>query len=194
MLLIVTSCNKNGKSIDLKITNYGLNVEDSLNLKITNYTEDIYLFYLNDKKLHSVDMPLSFFTEISHEDILVTNNYSFSSPFWMLDENGKMSEEDSLLQNQYFDCINRDTSQIIILKPNQVKSLKLSLIDSVDECGRINYPLLKKGVLYKTSIKLRIDSNLIPQRGMEKINKIRKETKVKLFQGQIESNSVDLRS
>ena len=45
---------------------------------------------------------------------------------------------------------------------------------------------------YKTSLKLNLDSNLIPKKTMEKINRMRKEKNIKLFQGQIESNSLVL--
>ncbi|WKS95312.1 hypothetical protein [Riemerella columbina] len=109
-------------------------------------------------------MPLLFFAEILHNNILVPANYSISSPFWVLDEDGTMSEEDRLLQKEYIDCLKKDRSEVFILKPNQVKNFKLPLIDSADECGEIDYPILEKGKSYKVSVKLRLDSNIIPKK------------------------------
>ncbi|MDY3376626.1 hypothetical protein [Riemerella anatipestifer] len=120
--------------------------------------------------------------------------YSLSDPLWLIDENGKMSIEDSTSQSKYFDCKTKYSELFIIIPAKSNFVLKRKLIDSIDDCGIKNYPILKKNMLFKTSLKLNSDSSLISKKVMKKINKIRKEKKVKLFQGQINSNTVLLNS
>ncbi|MCE3024027.1 hypothetical protein LW131_04230, partial [Riemerella anatipestifer] len=80
--------------------------------------------------------------------------YSLSDPLWLIDENGKMSIEDSTSQSKYFDCKTKYSELFIIIPAKSNFVLKRKLIDSIDDCGIKNYPILKKNMLFKTSLKL----------------------------------------
>ncbi len=188
LFIILLSCKKESSPIDLEISRRSLSIDDTLHIKIINKTNEDYLLYFDNKKLHYIDVPLSLYLEITHNQTPVKINYSISDPLWMLDENGKMSLEDSLQQKKYFDCINKDRSIIVKLPAKKSIKFNIPLIDSVDECGRENYPILEKGNLYKAKFIVNSDSSLISPEGMNKIKKIRKKDKLKLFQGTIESN------
>lgn len=195
LFVLLISCNKTQKTIELKIVNLELKATDSLFINFKNNTNENYLFYFESKKL-------TYFPKAPNSlNLVITNNekpvdfvYSITDPLWLIDENGQMSKEDSISQSNYFDCKNKYNDLFILVPAKSSFILKSKLIDSVDDCGRENYPILQNKISYKTSLKLKLDSSLISKRVMEKINKIKKEKNVKLFQGQIESNSVVLKT
>lgn len=192
-LLLLWSCQEN--TLDITLTNKLLSPNDTLNINFNNKTNENYLLYFESIKLrYSSEAPHSLNLEILKNNKKTKAIYSISDPFWMLDEDGKMSKEDSILQAKYFDCINKDRSILIEIPAKKSVNFSTLLIDSIDECGRKNYPILETKTSYKVSIKINIDSNLISKKEKNKINRIRREKKVKLFQGQINSNSIILKS
>ena len=184
------SCTNESSPIDLEISRR--NFENNLYIKIINNTNEDQLLYFNDKRLRYIDLPLSLCLEITHNQIPVKTNYSVSNPFWLLDENGSLSLEDSLLQKEYFDCIYEDRSIIVKLTAKNSLKFKVPLIDSIDECGRENYPILEKGKSYEAKLIVHSDSSLISKKEMEKINEIKKNKKSKFYHGIIVSNIIKL--
>ncbi len=190
-LLIVISC-ENKPSVELEILNKEINITDSLRLRLTNRTKNNYLIYLNDFKPSYYDSQSNLFVNILDNNHLVKAVYSVSDPIWLLDENGKMIYEDSLSQKKYFDCIKKDRSILLKLPAKESIDFKIPLIDSIDECGRKNYPILEKGRSYKGFLRINIDSSLIKESKLGDIEKFRKKMKFKLFQGELKSNTVNL--
>lgn len=145
-------------------------------------------FILKSKKLrYFPEAPNSLNLEILNRNKPVDVVFS-SDPLYILDEDGN-SENNLYTKEKDFN----DDDLLLLVPPKETVTLKIAVIDSIDEYGAKNYPILENKTSYKTSLKLKLDSSLISKRVMEKINRMRKEKNVKLFQGQINSNTILLR-
>lgn len=184
-LLLLWSCQTN--TLDITLTNTSLSPNDTLNVSFKNNSSENYLFYFESKKFrYFPEAPNSLNLEILKKNKPIDVVFS-SDPLYILDEDGNS-------QNNLYTNEKDFNDDLLLLVPSkETVTLKIAVIDSIDEYGAKNYPILENKISYKTSLKLKLDSNLISKKVMEKINSMRKEKKVKLFQGQINSNTILLK-
>lgn len=184
-ILLLCSCQKN--DFDITITNKSLSPDGTLSIDFKNNTNDNYLFYFGSKRMHyfGLDAPNTLNLIILKKDKPVDVFYS-SSPWVMLDEEGNPTH--GLSEEKYF-----KGGELYLFLPSKEKvTFKANVIDSIDEFGGSDYPILEKNTSYKAILNLKLDSSVIRGGAMEKINKIIKEKNAKLFQGRIISNTVKL--
>lgn len=185
-LLLLWSCQAN--TLDITLTNKSLRTNDMLNVSFKNNSSENYLFYFESKKLrYFPEAPNSLNLEILKKNKPVDVVFS-SDPLYILNEDGN-SENNLYTKEKDFN----DDDLLLLVPSKETVTLKIAVIDSIDDYGAKNYPILENKTSYKTSLKLKLDSSLISKKVMEKINRMRKEKKVKLFQGQINSNTILLK-
>ena len=142
-LLILWSCQAN--TLDITLTNKSLSTNDTLNINLKNNSNETYLFYFDSKKLqYFAEAPNSLNLVIMNNEKPIEVVYSLSDPLWLIDEYGKISTEDSISQSKYFDCKTKYSDFFILIPAKSNFILKRKLIDSADDCGRKNYPILEK--------------------------------------------------
>ncbi|UWS40024.1 hypothetical protein [Riemerella anatipestifer] len=133
-ILLLCSCQKN--DFDIIITNKSLSIDDTLSINFKNNSSENYLFYFESKKLrYFPKTPNSLNLVIMNNQNPIEVVYSLSDPLWLIDENGKMSIEDSTSQSKYFDCKTKYSELFIIIPAKSNFVLKRKLIDSIDDCG-----------------------------------------------------------
>ena len=67
----------------------------------------------------------------------------------------------------------------------------IKLLNSLNENGGKDYPVLEKGKPYKVTLKMNLDSNLIEKKELNNIKSNCKE--IKIIQEKLFSNTVDLK-
>lgn len=189
ILILLVQC-KDKDLVELKILNNRISLNDSLRIKFKNNSKNNYLIYLDNLQPDYSDKPHRFNVNFMYENKIVQSEYPISDPLWILNEDGSLDKEDRLQQKIYFDCISKDRGRFLKLPAKETINFNIPLIDSIDECGRENYPILEKNKLYKISLKIILDSNLIGEKSLKEISILQKEKKFKIFQGKLQSNTV----
>lgn len=151
MLFFLNSCKKNDNIS--KITHSDIGIKDSLHFKIQNKSNTNYVLYIEKRRLYyNASLPNQISMNFVDKDKPVVISQDFTAPFFMLDEEGNLSTEDSILQASYIDCIKKNRDWVLVVPAKKMIEFRMPLIDTIDYCGRLNYPVLNRGVEYKASI------------------------------------------
>lgn len=188
---ILFSCHK--KAVELSIYNNHIKNADSISFVVQNNTNTPYLFFIEEKSINFQQTINSFYVHIYNGKGVTESVSSISDPLFVIpDENGFIDEESFVTEQKYFECVNKDRSVSFILPPKDKILIKQKLIDSIDECGRSNYPILDKNLEYKLSLKISLDSSKLSEINKVKLNNLMKKKQLILYQGELSSNDIIL--
>lgn len=191
LVLICIGCSKkNEQPVEIKISPDSVTAKDYLNIKFVNHDNRGYIFYLESRIIHYNGNNINQYNLEIRDSLNKEVNTEFhSAPFFIIDEQGNLSEEDQKLEDNYFDCMGKDYSELLYLSANSTKNFNLKIIDSVYQCGIESYPILKKNSNYKLRYIVNQDSTKIPLKKMQLIKqKYPKNTKI--YHGTIYSNNI----
>lgn len=193
ILLFTLSCSQSNNKLSVEILNRSLNVADTVRIEFKNNDTISYFLYFENKTPQYFENPKNHInlSIIDENENNIKVNLS-SGKLFILDEDGSLSQDDQVEQLEYEDCLNKNKGFTYFIASKKSVILKLPLIDSVDKCGNEYYPILEKQKSYKVKFVVNSDSSLIEKKELENINSIRKDKKVKLFQGKLSSNTVNL--
>ncbi|CAI9680359.1 hypothetical protein HZQ11_12255 [Elizabethkingia anophelis] len=184
--IILFSCKKN--DFEVKVVNKEpLSIHDSIEIELKNNTNRDYLFYFKDHKFRfTIKSINNLVSEIKTKKGDPIETEVISSPLYIINLDGTLDKDDIEAMEKEKEL---SQSLIKIIPARSSLFIKTSLMNTMDA----ESPVLTKGEFYRLAIKINNDSNLIGKEGLEEINKIRNKKNIKLFQGKLESNVVNLK-
>lgn len=191
LVLICIGCSREIKHpVEIEISPESVTTKDYLKVKFINNDNRGYIFYLESKIIFYTGKDINQYNLEVRDSLNKRASTEFhSAPFFIIDEQGNLSEEDQKLEDDYFDCMGKDYSELLYLPANSTKNLSLKIIDSVYQCGIESYPILKKDSNYKLRYIVNQDSTKIPLKKIQLIKqKYPKDTKI--YHGIIYSNNI----
>ncbi|WKS95310.1 hypothetical protein [Riemerella columbina] len=186
-LFLLISCGQ--KDLEVTLPDQEIFSHDSLEVKIQNNTNKDYLFFFEHNRLEYSESSNSLEVIITKNKKPVKSQLAIIDAFVIPDEDGYIDKKDSLEAAKFFDCSEH------LIKVVPAKShimLKFLILDEANRCGAGFFPEIKKNQFYELKLKINTDTTLIKKEEMKQINTHRKGKKIKLFQGQLESNTVKL--
>lgn len=183
------SCKK--KDVEIFILNNGISMKDTLRIKLKNNTDKNQLLFLKNERLDYSEAENSLNVKITRNGEPVKSSLILIDDFIFPDDDTDLHEIDSIIMMKKDSC---SKNFIKLVPPNNYIILNFMSLDYNNRCESGLLPDIEKGSSYKIKITINADSTFMKKEEMKKINLIRRNKKVKLFQGQIESNAVVLKT
>lgn len=188
VIVLFFSCKNN--DLEITIVNNSLVIRDSVKIKIENNTDKNYLFYFKRTRFdYFPNTKNALIAEISSDAKPVKIELS-SDPLYILNEDGTYDDDDIKEMNKFRKLAMQNLIKVVPAKSSVF--FKMKLIDTVNERGGKEYPVLEKGKSYKLTLKMDIDSNLIREKELDNIRS-RYKNDITIFQGKLVSNTINVK-
>lgn len=186
-IIFFTSCKKN--NLEIRIVNSSLTPRDSVRIELVNNTNESYLFYFKRTRFDYFSNSKNTLIAELDNNIEPVKVEITSDPLYILNEDGTYNNDDIKEMNKYQKLSSQNLIKLIPKKSTVFFNMKL--IDTLNERGAKEYPILEKDKSYKLTLKMDIDSGLIEKKELVYLkNKYKKG--IKTFQGKLVSNTINI--
>jgi len=189
VIFLFVSCTNKRNELVISILNTSLTINDSVKIKLENNTNENYLFYFKRPRFdyfHNSNNTVIARLESDSNPVEVKIS---SDPLYILNEDGTLDEDDQHKMKKYSEASNIRMVKIVPAGKSIIFSMKL--IDTLNEAGGKEYPVLANNKSYTLTLQINMDSSSVERKELEAI---RRTYNGRIFQGKLLSNEINLKS